>query len=1108
MKNKKKQVTLHLMKQMRVISLLLLSSVMLPGCGKQNQYITESLSDALYGFEHIQDSARTKVWWFHGETETTKEGITADLEAYKKAGVGGVVYYDQTHWKMENALPAFSTEWWEMLRFSAEEAKRLDLTFELNISNGFVAGGPWITDELSMKRLAASELLIDGGRFFEGNLEVPKNQYNFYKDVAVLAFPVQEETGTSRTEKVKVSSNIPEIDVDNIFNPKSKSLTQIPVTSKGNVYINMEFSDEFTARSMTYEAYPQVRVRTSATNIPGPPGETFVGTGYRVLPDFGQLEVSEDGVNYKKVCDIKPTYHSLEGWRQRTISFNAVKGKYYRLNLHDWWDEKMTNPNLQLGAVVLSSSAKLDQWEKKAGFYSDYIDRDKTPDYSKSEVIDSKSIINITDKIDANGVLRWNVPTGKWLIMRFVYVPTGGAIKHGRPNLMGRECDKLSAKAAEVQWDNYVGKILDSLKVTNSGHVSGIIMDSHEAGAQNWTDDFMVEFKQRQGYDPILYLPAMMGYIIDGVKESNGFLFDVRRNIADMVADNYFGTMERLCNENGLILTAQAIGNALGIVGDPIQAKSKVSKPQGEFWGIHPTGNYDIKESSSSAHLYGKKIASAEAYTDVKFSASLAFIKSLADYAYAFGINEFVICASAYQPWLDKIPGSTGGGRHYAINRNNTFWNYSAPFWDFQARNAFIMRQGKSSIDLCVYLGGNAPIKILTYRLPDIPGGFDFDAFTTDALLTRMNVCDRKITLPDGVNYKMMVLPENGDITLDALQKIASMVKAGAKIYGPKPTGSDSGKELEREAEYQKLTKELWGENPLSSGVNKVGKGEVYWGMTLAKAIEQANIIPDIQMEKGDTKASMIYFTHRELTDANIYFLDNHKDEEEDNIFTFASHGKYAQLWNTVTGKRFSLPILKSDSKSTSIKLHLHPRESYFVVITDKEEQLPPISWFTSKDKTERIEGPWQVYFDKKFGGPGNVTFDNLSDWTTNTDPCIKYYSGTAIYKKTISTHTTGNKVYIDLDNPGFIARVFVNSQDAGVVWCSPWKLEITPYLIDGENNIEIHVANSLMNRMIYDASLKESERITYSYPQIATPNDRLEPSGLRQVKLIWKHDN
>lgn len=172
---------------------------------------------------------------------------------------------------------------------------------------------------------------------------------------------------------------------------------------------------------------------------------------------------------------------------------------------------------------------------------------------------------------------------------------------------MGRECDKLSATAVKLQWDNYVAKIIDSLKCTNSGHISGIAMDSHEAGAQNWTDDFIEQFKQRQGYDPMIYLPAMMGYIVDGVKESDSFLFDVRRNIADMISDNYYGTIEELCNKNGLIFTAQAIGNALCIAGDPIQAKSKVSKPQGEFWGIHPDGNYDIKESSSAAHLTERK---------------------------------------------------------------------------------------------------------------------------------------------------------------------------------------------------------------------------------------------------------------------------------------------------------------------------------------------------------------------------------------------------------------------------------------------------------------------------------------------------------------------
>ncbi len=620
---------------MRALLILILSGTILLGCSKQNQYNTNNLSDALYGFEHIQDSARTKVWWFHGETETTKEGITADLEAFKKAGVGGVVYYDQSHGKAENALPGFSEKWWEMLRFSAEEAQRLGLTFEIHISNGFVAGGPWITNETGMKRLAASELLIEGGRLFEGKLEAPVNQYNFCKDVAVLAFPVNEETGTSRTEKIKISSNLTGIDLDNIFAAKPKSLTQIPATKDGSVYINMEFPDDFTARSISYEVRPQGKATTSATNIPGSPAETFVGTGYRILPDLGQLEVSEDGINYKTVCNLKPIYRAHESWRQKTISFNAVKGKYYRLNLHSWWDDEMRNPDLQIGAVVLSSSARLDQWEEKAGLYAEYIECDKTPDYSASEVINSQQIINLTDKMDANGILRWDAPDGKWMVMRFAYVPTGASIKHGRKNLMGRECDKLSATAVKLQWDNYVAKIIDSLKCTNSGHISGIAMDSHEAGAQNWTDDFIEQFKQRQGYDPMIYLPAMMGYIIDGVKESDSFLFDVRRNIADMISDNYYGTIEELCNKNGLIFTAQAIGNALCIAGDPIQAKSKVSKPQGEFWGIHPDGNYDIKESSSAAHLYGKKIASAEAYTDVKYSASLAYLKSLADYAYA-----------------------------------------------------------------------------------------------------------------------------------------------------------------------------------------------------------------------------------------------------------------------------------------------------------------------------------------------------------------------------------------------------------------------------------------------------------------------------------------
>lgn len=1080
----------------------LFCACVLTACSSIKNQKKATFQKAKFGFINPQDSTRTKVWWFHGETETTKEGITADLEGFKKAGIGGVVYYDQSHGKAANALEGFSQEWWQMLRFAAEEAQRIGLTFELHLSNGYVAGGPWITNETSMKRLTATEILVTGGKHFSGKLPEPKNKYHFYKDVAVLAFPAQQGAGkTSFSERVKITSSIKGIDTEKLFNPDSIATSRIARNDSG-VYINIEFEKNFEARSISYKMQPRGKATSSATNVPGPPGETFVGTGYRILPDFGQLEVSYDGIKYVKVCDLKPIYKAHESWRQKTISFDVVKARYYRLNLHDWWEESEQNQELLINSIVLNSSAKLDQYEEKAGLYSEYIEVDRTPKYKDAEVIKSENILNITDKMDANGILNWDVPKGEWVIMRFAYEPTGASTKHGRANLIGRECDKLSVEAAELHWKNYVGRIADSLQISNSGNLSGIAMDSHEAGTQNWTNKFIEAFKSGRGYDPTNHLPAMMGYVVDGVKESDGFLFDVRRNIADMISNNYYGTFNRLAESRGLTFTAQAIGNALCIVGDPIQAKSKVDKPQGEFWVIHPDGNYDIKESSSAAHLYGKKIASAEAYTDAKFSTSPAELKSLADYAYAFGINEFVICASAYQPWIDKIPGSTGGGRQYAINRNNTWWDYSRPFWDFQSRSAYLMRMGKSVVDICVYLGENTPVKILTYRLPDIPGGFDFDAFSTDALLTRMDGSKGKVILPDGMQYKMMVLPRNGDITLEALRKIATIVEKGANIYGPKPVMSGSAKDIGKETEYNNIADRLWGKNPEEKGVNKIGKGSVYWGGTLKNALEFAEIKPDVFLENSDVKSATIYFAHRKLEDADIYFLDNHKDTEENNFFSFSVKRKYAQIWNPVSGERYSVPIEKSNNDKMTIQLSLAARESCFVLLTDQFEELPLLSKKVLSE-TKVIEGSWEVNFDKKMGGAGKLTFEKLQDWTEFNDPHIKYYSGTAVYKKNISVNPKDKKIKIDIGNPKFIAQVLVNGEDAGIVWCSPWQLDITKYLKDGENNIEIRVANSLMNRMIYDSQLPEKERVTFSYPMIAKPSDKLEPSGLTEVKLL-----
>ena len=1068
-----------------------------------------TVKKALFGFVHPQDSTRTKTWWLHGETETTREGITADLEAFKKAGLGGVIYYDQSHGNAENACDGFSAKWWSMLRFAAEEAKRLGLSFEVSCSNGFVAGGKWITPEYGMQRLVETNTLIHGGKRFVGKLAAPTSQYSYLKEVAVLAFPAPKEGIKSTLNlPITVTSNQLQNAIE-LFNINDR-LTKIPAQTDGKpVYVNIDFGQILTIRSISYEVRPKGKATTSATNVPAPPADTFVGTGYRILPDLGQLEVSSDGIHYSKVCDLKPIYKAHESWRQKTISFPKVSGRYYRLNLHDWAEKLDPSPDMLLGNIIISSMAKVDQYEEKSALFSEYIEKDRTPDYDSDEVVHSSSILNLTTKMTPDGTLTWDVPAGDWVVMRFAHVPTGGISKHGRKNLMGLECDKLSAKAAEWQWNHYYKVILDSLRATNSGHVNGMIMDSHEAGSQNWTENFIPEFIQRRGYDPTLYLPSMCGYVVDNRQETIGFLQDIRRNIADMIADNYYGTLDSLCRQEGTTLTAQATGNALCIVADPIQAKGRVEKPQGEFWPIHPDGNYDIKESSSAAHLYDKKIASAEAFTDAKFSHSLSDLKSFSDYAYAFGINEFVICASAYQPWLDKIPGSTGGGRHYCINRNNTWWNYSHSFWDYQSRSAYLMRQGKPKVDLCVYLGENAPVKILTYRLPNIPGGYDFDACTTDALLSRMEAEEGNIVLPNGIYYRLMILPRNGEITLRALKKIVSLVTNGAVVYGPKAVFSENH-ETEKKEEFEYLVHQLWGDSLDEEGSHSCGKGKVYWGMSLENALTEAGIQPDITMEKGNTKDSKIYFAHRRLSDGELYFLHNHKSQKESTTFKLASNAQRAELWNPVTGERFRIPMIQATDTTSVMRLDFEPMESYFVVLSSEKEdiKLPLVSWMEN-EKEMTIKGPWKVGFEQRMGGPAEeITFTSLSDWTANENPQIKYYSGTAIYKKTIflKKPISNERVYLQLDHPIFAINIYVNGLQGKTIWCSPWECEITDLLKKGENELELHVCNSLMNRMIGDYGLPKEKRVTYCYPEIVMKNDSLISSGIiGNVKIVTR---
>ena len=673
--------------------------------------------------------AQMKTWWFFGYEKTTEEGMRADLRSLKDAGFTGVVYYDQTHAKDARANGAedgFSPEWWQHLRFAAKEAQRMGMTFEVNISNGYVAGGRWIDAAHAMQRVTTAELTIEGGTRRKVALPRIDGREGYVKDIALLAFPVPINCRTTKADT-----------------PAMRHITA-----------------RYTARG---------KGRSGAMQIPGH-SETFMGAGFTAMPDIGTLQASDDSILWHDVVTLQNMYSSQGGYNVRTTAFPATKARYWRIK---------SNGKEMLKEWSVGPEALLDRWEEKAALHSDFPDYPTLPAYTTSEILAEDSIIDISSLCDEQGYISWDVPPGQWRIIRVAAVLTGAKSKHGRQNLMGYECDKLSREAAELHWNSYVQQILDSLKGIAS--VDGVTMDSHEGGSQNWTPRMLQEFRGRRGYDLTPWLPALAGYIIGSTEKTENVLRDLRHTINDLIRDNYYATFQRKAAEQGLHFTAQAIGNALCITGDAISVKAAVEKPQGEFWAYQQTGAYDIKDCSSAAHLYGKPVASAEAMTDAEYAHTPLDLKRVADNAFSMGAQEFVVCATPHIPYTNAKKYIAG--REYAINRSNPLWNSFKPMWRDINSTMKTLRQGKAAPDVLIFLGDDIPVKTLTHRLPKNIEHLDWDVCTGDALQNRITATsDGMLTTPDSIHYSALIVEDGVYISPASQQKINALRAAGVEV--------------------------------------------------------------------------------------------------------------------------------------------------------------------------------------------------------------------------------------------------------------------------------------------------------------------------------------
>ena len=736
------------------------------------------------------------------------------------------------------------------------------------------------------------------------------------------------------------------------------------------------------------------------------------------------------------------------------------------------------------------------------------------PSLPGDKPIVSAEVIDLTSKLQPDGTLDWDVPPGRWTIQRMGHVVMGCDVRcllpEGDPTTW-LEVDWLNPAAVDLMFAN-LGKIL----IEDAGeHVGKTLKylhtDSFEDGFPNWTGTILEKFKEYRGYDPKPYLPVLAGKMVGSAEVSDRFLYDYRKTVADCMADGSYGHFAKRAAEHGLEIQCEAGGPPWSgsVCMDALKNLGRCARPMGEFWmgGL----NYS-KQTAVASHIYGRRTASAEAFTSfAHWQEAPATLKPTANRAFCEGVNLFVFHTMSCQRPQDGKPGyEYGAGTHF--NPNVTWWDQAAgPWLSYINRCQALLQSGLFVADVLLYYGDWAP----NHVDPAPIAGYDYDVCNAEVLLTRLTVKDGRLVLPDGMSYRYLVLPDNNRMPVEVARKIEELVKAGATIIGPKPE-SDPG--LRGYPQCDEIVKaignSIW-DNIDGNQVKerKVGNGRVVWGTNVIEVMKNDGLKPDFEILAAKGKTD-IGFIHRATAESDFYFLANRKATSETVEAKFRIVGHQPELWDPVTGVMRKLSEFSVKDGCTIVPLRFEPNQSWFVVFRKNVEAVhgatAELRNFPDLKPVQEIAGAWELQFDPKWfydqksevgdqrsEVSAKVTFETLTDWTTRPEDTIKYYSGTVTYRKVFDMlkevgkqspemYITGAlssaptpRLFLDLGVVKETARVKLNGKDLGVVWCAPWRVEITGAVKEKGNELEIEVVNLWPNRLIGDGKLPENQRRT-----------------------------
>ena len=716
-----------------------------------------------------------------------------------------------------------------------------------------------------------------------------------------------------------------------------------------------------------------------------------------------------------------------------------------------------------------------------------------------SGVIQPNEIVDLTKQLKPDGTLNWDVPSGDWTVVRMGRRTTGASSRPAPSAGEGLESDKFDAKALEDHLGRFVGVLLEKISPRAKEHgLTTLHMDSWESGAQNWTPSLLDEFKKRRGYDARPWLPVYTGRVIQSLEMSERFLWDLRLTGQELVLENHAGAVKTYGRKHGLSLSIEPYD--MNPAGD-LDLGAVADVPMAEFWNNALESAYSCFESTSIAHLMGRPIVSAEAFTSVEALDAYPWsLKNQGDWAFCVGINRFVFHTFAHQALGDAYkPGMTMGPYGVHWHRNQTWWPIVSAYHRYLTRCSELLRQGVSVSDVLYLTPEGTPHVFLpppsalegSGRLAD-KKGYGFDGCSPKILMARAEVKDGLIAFPGGSSYRLLVLPQVETMTPGLLGKIRDLVEAGATVVGTPPVKSPSLSGFPIcDSEVQALAKDLWGslDPPQTATKRSCGKGFVHWGGELsppAPTLQQNQTLPPLYpsydltasllagmgVKEDFTATGPVRYGHRRTNDRDIYFVSNRTGAPIKADCRFRVGQGSPQLWDPVTGKQRPLLQFERADGLTVIPMEFDAFQSFFVVFGGKDEKpiLKTEKNFPELKLSQELSGAWDVAFDPKWGGPERIAFDTLQDWTTRPEPGIKYYSGIAAFRKTFNlAQVLAGKTYLDLGVVHDMARVRLNGNNLGVVWCAPWRIEVTGTIKAGDNQLEIEVVNRWANRMIGD---------------------------------------